>query len=394
MAHWAECPIHNALRLTYSDGDITYPLVVILHLRQEGGDRVGTWLIDHEKSAALWQIETGTDREFPAYGLWLRVDEAAVDALLCWRELEVLASKMNVDVRGGWLNGAWHYRIRRRFSADIDDTLMPDPVVRPVLLPFDAAAPDWQFVEAPRLDERVELKHIRRDPGKLPYLPANKPLEGFQASTPHLIERQTGAVMFPAYPVFRWWNGGVPPSEYEDELSISFAMTYANDQCFFTVADRLLDFGLRCATSAEEFADCPTPADARNKVLASPKFYTLWRQLSLTWPGSSMSWAATNQRIPVSRETFESEMTRRRESMRRYSHLKTRFRDWNHDSVELPYASACGDCEISGLYVAGVYRPEASMHLSSDPVLSVKERAQQRMLSDPKRSGTLRPAPR
>jgi hypothetical protein len=94
--------------------------------------------------------------------------------------------------------------------------------------------------------------------------------------------------------------------------------------------------------------------------------------------------------MPVSRATFEQEAARRREMMRQYPHLKTRFREWNHDTLELPYGTASASGGFTGLYVAGVYRPQGMMHLSSDPVLSVKERAEQRLLTDTKRSSTRR----
>src|SRR5262249_41975098 len=73
-------------RFQYEDSELSYPLVVSSQVMAARGDLQFAWVVDHERSKALWQQEGGRDR--PPFGLWQRVNECATDALLCWPELD------------------------------------------------------------------------------------------------------------------------------------------------------------------------------------------------------------------------------------------------------------------------------------------------------------------
>lgn len=393
-----ENPIRGAYRFTYADHDFTYPIVAIRHLRANSG----AWVIDHEKSAALWQHETGSAADLPSYGLWRRVDEAVIDALCCWREIEPSTWNMDVKATGGWLNGTWQYRLSRAFDGRVYEHPSDLPSAKAVLAEPTEPAPIWQFVDGPRTATRVELNHVQRLNGKLPYLAPEALLEGFQDKTPYLMELTSGAVLFPAYTKFRWVNFA-PRGQVDgpDELIPSLYFTYADDQAFITFeytehgklsTTSVADFGLRHDISLDPHIGAESgagkPIASYRRILCLPSTYGVWRKFTLALQDAWFEWQATSSKIPTQQEDFDAATEKMRAVQRRNSSIEATYRPWNGQSVDLPLAGGLG---INGRFVAGVYRNMNNMRAELTPVLSTTEQLALRALEDSSESLTKRP---
>ena len=96
-------------RFQYEDSEFSYPLVVFSQVMAARGSLQFAWVVDHERSKALWQQEGG--RDSPPFGLWQRVNECTTDALLCWPELDETGPRPYwIISSAGWFNGNWSER--------------------------------------------------------------------------------------------------------------------------------------------------------------------------------------------------------------------------------------------------------------------------------------------
>ncbi|HLG84697.1 MAG TPA: hypothetical protein VKY22_27140 [Bradyrhizobium sp.] len=189
-------------RFQYEDSECSYPLVVISRLAAQhvlgAGDLTLVWEVDHERSKALWQKESG--RQLPPFGLWQRVNECATDALLCWPELEETGPQPNqVISSAGWFNGNWSRAIRRQRDRGLNHCFAErEGPEEPFLQDVNAPAQAWRFVDAPRAVAAASLSQVQQcEPHRL-YLPADAALAGFEADIPNLRRADGRAVMFPA----------------------------------------------------------------------------------------------------------------------------------------------------------------------------------------------------
>jgi len=186
-------------RFRYEDSEFSYPLVVFSQVRPVVvGSLQFEWVLDHERSMALWQQEGGHD--LPPYGLWQRVNECASDALLCWPELEETGPPpYRITSAAGWFNGSWSTAIRRQYERGLDFCFVErDAPMEPFLQDVNAPAQVWRFVDAPQAAPMASLAHVQQLEQHRLYLPAEAALAGFETEMPHLLRDDGHAVMFPA----------------------------------------------------------------------------------------------------------------------------------------------------------------------------------------------------
>jgi hypothetical protein len=221
----------RAWEFRYEDRDTQYPLVVISrpigtesHLRY-------VWLIDHPRSAGLWQART-QGASPPPYGLWRRVDDCMMDALLCWPEIEATGPVPNEVVgQGGWLNGAWspNFRhLRRRPGFGFAD----EHPVPPFLEDLHASPLSWHYIDTAHVARGADLAGVQQlAPGRY-YLPSEERLTGFERDMPHLRRGDGQAVMFPAGLKSKLWRA-------EDYHPGAFFL-YADADVFFQIDGQAL----------------------------------------------------------------------------------------------------------------------------------------------------------
>jgi hypothetical protein len=186
-------------RFQYEDDDVRYPIVVLSKITSSDGAIRCDWLIDHDQSLLLWQ-QLRSNGEVPAFGLWRRVNECVVDALLSWPEIDGTGPKpVNVVSMAGWFNGNWSSQIRRRSQRGYDHGFAKDAAPLPSFLgEVTAQSYRWTFVDSPRAMRGAKLANVQEvGPAQL-YLPPNERLTGFEADVPYLIRSDGQAVMFPA----------------------------------------------------------------------------------------------------------------------------------------------------------------------------------------------------
>ncbi len=78
---------YEEITLEYMDSEISYPIIInrVVPIAEEGKNYHFILEIDHIESALLWCKANG-NAKYPPYGLWQRVDDFIVDAVLCWPE--------------------------------------------------------------------------------------------------------------------------------------------------------------------------------------------------------------------------------------------------------------------------------------------------------------------
>jgi hypothetical protein len=184
-----------SLRFLYEDDEIQFPLVVRIPRRFP--DERQRWVVDYAASTKSWQRATGTEGT-PPYGVWRRVDDATIDALLCWPELVEKGTKPEqIFAEGGWSNGGWRDDLRRQFRF-YNWVTEGKPLAARTLEPLDrpTSAP-WHFRETPQALPGVRLARIEPVGNRI-YLPPDALLTGFESRVPHLRRGDGRAVMFPA----------------------------------------------------------------------------------------------------------------------------------------------------------------------------------------------------
>jgi hypothetical protein len=191
--------VSKIFRLQYEDDGNRYPIAVLSKVTSSGGTLQCVWFIDHDQSLLLWQ-QLQNSHALPAFGLWQRVNECVVDALLCWPEIEATGPKpISVVSMAGWCNGGWSSHLRRRSQRGSDHGFAKGAApLPPSLSDVTAQSFRWTFVDSPRAVRGATLANVQQvGPGQL-YLPPNEPLTGFEADVPYLIQSDGQAVMFPA----------------------------------------------------------------------------------------------------------------------------------------------------------------------------------------------------
>jgi hypothetical protein len=220
--------VRKAWRFQYDDDDHRYPIVVLPALTSGRGALQCVWFIDHDQSLLLWrQLPTGGS--VPAFGLWQRVNECVVDALLCWPEVESTGPKpIRVVSMAGWFNGAWSSQIRRRSQPGYDHGFAKHITPVPAFLTeVTAQSYPWTFLDSSRAARGARLANVEEiGPAQL-YLPPDEKLTGFEADVPHLIRSDGQAVMFPAGLKSTLHRG-------EDYLPGAF-FCYADSDVFFLI---------------------------------------------------------------------------------------------------------------------------------------------------------------
>lgn len=146
-------------RIDYQHPDLTYPLVVAIT------PDFARLVLDHNASAALWRAETGS-AEYPAYGPFCRVDDAALEALRIWpSDRRQEDGQGQLISHGGWFNGRWQRGLKRTtftFSQDVVrwalDTRRAGPIdpAPPPLAPLDAKPEEWSFKHEQRSGPTVQ----------------------------------------------------------------------------------------------------------------------------------------------------------------------------------------------------------------------------------------------
>jgi hypothetical protein len=214
-------------RFQYEDSELSYPLVVFSQVVAARGNLRFLWVVDHERSKALWQEEDG--RGLPPFGLWQRVNECASDALLCWPELQETGPRpASIISAAGWFNRSWSMAIRRQRDRGLDHFFVErEAPMEPFLQDVNAPPQVWRFVDASQAVPHASLAHLQQiEPHRL-YLPADAALTGFETEVPHLRRNDGQAVMFP---------GGLRSDLYrgEDYVPRPFFL-YADEDLFFCV---------------------------------------------------------------------------------------------------------------------------------------------------------------
>ncbi len=135
---WSE----NWLRYDYVHSELTFPLIARATVRERGAPsqmRTECLSIDYPRSARLWRDDPFGSRVIgtaPAYGVWRRVDDCISDAFSCWpRRANGGWNGDEVELVGGWLNGAWRPDFSRisiggpslETALKAPDLLMPEP---------------------------------------------------------------------------------------------------------------------------------------------------------------------------------------------------------------------------------------------------------------------------
>jgi hypothetical protein len=152
-------------RFDYLHQDTRYPLVVefrrVAYAGYHGGQEAAAGMqlkncvvyrVDHVRSAELWRRDTNADASHPSWGLWRRVDEAAIEAICCQPETRYLGPPVDeVALSGGWFNGEWRDALYRRqlnsaFLHHRNRTEVRSlPLSAYKLLPLDEAPAKWVF---------------------------------------------------------------------------------------------------------------------------------------------------------------------------------------------------------------------------------------------------------
>ena len=187
-----------ALRFRYEDRDTHFSLIVRRPQTQRG--QYPCWLVDYASSAQVWRRRAGATGVLP-YGLWRRVDDSVIDALLCWPEIVQSGPKVErIESTGGWLNGAWSDGLCRRFSVRFFDWATKGQAIVAVgLESLDVtAAPPWRYHGAPVARQGARIAGIERPNERYVYLPAEAALTGFERDVPYLERSDGRAVMFPS----------------------------------------------------------------------------------------------------------------------------------------------------------------------------------------------------
>lgn len=235
--------VRGWVRFDYHHADLQYPVMVeITSYAYSGIAQAPNWRIDHGRSAEVWCGATNSDKAYPPYGVWRRVDDCVTDALACWPDLFPTDDRLggNLAVDGGWLNGQWdsglHRRFvrlsessKKRFSRSIDPNagtwIVPIGTDPPSpfefhRLPQEAGVTDrWSRYDAPiPIANEILLDGFAiHEPGRRPLtgrrgrrseffsrrelrLPAQLALTGLQGRVPYLLAKDGSRILY-AYAV-------------------------------------------------------------------------------------------------------------------------------------------------------------------------------------------------
>ncbi|CAI9120183.1 hypothetical protein [Brytella acorum] len=191
----------RALSFLYRDPDGEYPLRVVQERILDTGSIRFLWTLDHVRSAALWRAREEMGDLAVPYGLWRRVDDCVIDALLCWPDTEEIGQKpVGLKISGGWFNGAWLPALRRYVNPVRRDSVIGKSAAHaPFVERLDAVAPSWIYIDAPvTVDAPIRLSgEVKLDRSRF-YLPESAELSGFEGRMPAMRRNDGGAVVLPS----------------------------------------------------------------------------------------------------------------------------------------------------------------------------------------------------
>jgi hypothetical protein len=311
----------------YADEEVQASLVVRVPAARPNEYR--RWLIDYVCPTAMWP----GGRKTPSYGLWRRIDDCVVDALLCWPERPETGSKPNrIATAGGWVNGAWNDALRCEFEIRfLDQEVSGKPFVNRTLDPLDCSSPSpWVYHDAPRSEPAARLTGVSRVGKGYRYLPPDAPLTGFERDVPYLMRRGGDAVMFPSGLDSYFFRG----EDYHPRMLVD----YADSEVLLTVScepdwcygrgETAWGFGLKhlCSPgiglrSLDRF-DPTTPHGLPLDLFTVGEFlgspipelsYRLWRRLSGAFVDGWLNWTAPARQMAEPPEWLARQPTKRRE---------------------------------------------------------------------------------
>lgn len=331
----------DILKFVYEHKEITYPLQVRRDPRT--GTHNPTWILDHESSARAWRERNGA---MPGFGLWRRVDDCALDALLFWPELENSGPPpLTVTAAGGWINGAWSPDLRRRHNY-IDERGFSDAkdIEAPILESLDALPFRWLFHDAARATHPIGLEGLVELDGGRCWLPQEVAPAGFEGRVPFMRRSDGGAVIFPA---------GIRSELHRGEDYRARAIfTYADEDVFFSVnatgswsswfsfdLNSLFGIGLRDHKRFAPMAPSNLPPDWFGQSWRRPVLsLALSRRLTQSIVDAGLSWTGSTHRLLDDRQHFE-EVTGRSKDQPRYEQSGISLQRPEHVCVEGGYRS-------------------------------------------------------
>jgi hypothetical protein len=324
----------------YADDEIAYPVFVKRRLSLAGGE--GTWEIDHRISAERWRQRVNSATPVPAFGFWQRVNEAMIDALFCWRQLDPMMLQVTIQSEGGWWDGAWRDGfVTKRAGARVRLEQSDDQPVKPILEPLDSAAPPgWLLVEP---SDRMVALNLSDDVRAV----IGTALKGQVEPMPALCRSDGRAVLIPAYASRRWnYDAREQCHIYE---GIGFFI-YANE--FGAV---LCDAGGSTQSFLTFQAEAPQIQFPADRTLVMAEDYPSWRRVSFDLQQSLPLWRGGGGRL---REDPDIYAQLQREKQKRY------MPRWEDSGISLDLIQPIA---VIGGYAGGIYRRDSSVSANVYP---------------------------
>ena len=365
-------------RFDYSDPGVRFPILARRDSRGLDGPLSGPWEVDYKRSCLLWARETGEPGEYPGYGLWRRVHDCTLDALLCWPELDATGEiAAAAYFASGWANGAWrpllhiraecdHMKRRETWGSERWNIAHYGGDELPVLEPLDSPAPSaWQFFDAPVAERGASLIGLATDlRSRRLTLPADAALKGFERQVPFMRRADGRAVFFPY---------GIHSSLFRGEdYKVEPETLYADESVLVWLRERWGEAGLmygirgagsRDAAQAEELWRV-VEGDANTLPLTYPSL-RLYRRLQPSLVDAWLGWRGCDKRM-LDDPAYIDKINQR-------DWFKTDYQNSGF-VLERPH-----QIRLSGHYLAGLFFNRATFYLQlpdvpPDPVKELKER--------------------
>lgn len=335
-------------RFEYRDDEVGYPLLCrviegryINPLKPRDEVSGPVLQVDHNRSAALWRRESGSQSAVPPYGLWRRVDDCITDAFPCWPgNGSGEPAWQQVGFRGGWVNGGWQDRLFRTFAPVTPDIrqgvergLHILTAETPAMAPLDEAPPSpWRFYPYPAdapppgenwyfsLPELIEvfdppdetgyrILGPRDNPGFLythRIVPAGQALPSIEGRAPYLRSADGARVLYPKSATHDDQQFGIE----------SFTFEYADDDVMVTLMrarNESLEPQAAWKVDLMQMRGCARHEDDRFRYRvrhfrsagsSQPSWgnhaptYDLWRRMSTELSSAWLSWEGSDFRAP------------------------------------------------------------------------------------------------
>lgn len=233
----------------YKDEEIEQNIIVLFSYSEDKFKRLAI-VVDYQASFS----------SSPTYGVWRRIDDFLVDALICWPE-DVFTDRILGAVKtiGGWFQGKWVKDFNRRFHARKSYTAeqleqQPKNIVDPYLVPLDIPIPkQWKYVDQENPETKALLNFNDDNEYKLPFISRDAELEGFQGRVPYLVREDGLAYIF--------IEELVPHSHRGEDPDTHVWYTYV-DEHFFLTFRSCSSYGLELSTCRHYgFRELPPPKE-------------------------------------------------------------------------------------------------------------------------------------